>query len=238
MNVSPARRTRQADRAPMNTGRPRREFAGEVEERILDAAAKVFLARGFEGATIDEIAEEARAGKPTIYARFPQKEALFRAVVGRNVRKATSGESFTASGATEEERLKSLAKAVVDRTLASETLGLMRVTLAEAHRFPELASSVGSVANERSFELMAQLLGDLARSESLAALPAFAPERLLSTTRRFKDLVLLPLVVRALFGEDLASLRAEIDSHVSEAVAFFLAGCRSDPGDVSRGGRR
>jgi hypothetical protein len=32
-------------------GRPSRTLAGEVGQRILDAAAKVFLERGFEGAT-------------------------------------------------------------------------------------------------------------------------------------------------------------------------------------------
>jgi hypothetical protein len=48
---------------------------------ILDAARKVFLQRGFEGASIDEIDEAARSGKPTIYARFANKRALFTAVV-------------------------------------------------------------------------------------------------------------------------------------------------------------
>ena len=66
------------------------EGEGEVEERILDAAAKVFLERDFEGARVDEIADVARAGKPTIYARFPGKEALFAAVMVRNVREITS----------------------------------------------------------------------------------------------------------------------------------------------------
>src|SRR5262249_39991554 len=65
-------------------GRPPKERAGEVEERILDAAHKIFLARGFEGASVEEIAEAARAGKPTIYARFGDKRALFTAVMMRD----------------------------------------------------------------------------------------------------------------------------------------------------------
>ena len=67
----------------IRSGRPPRALAGEVEERILDAARKVFLERGLEGASIDEIADVAHAGKPTIYARFPGKEALFAAVMLR-----------------------------------------------------------------------------------------------------------------------------------------------------------
>ena len=48
----------------------------------------MFLKRGFEGASVDEIADVARAGKPTIYARFPGKEALFAAVMARTCAKS------------------------------------------------------------------------------------------------------------------------------------------------------
>src|ERR1700739_641230 len=87
------------------SGRPPRALAGEVEERILDAARKVFLERGFEGASVDEIADVARAGKPTIYARFPGKEALFGAVMAQKVRENTgSFERMTPIGETLDER--------------------------------------------------------------------------------------------------------------------------------------
>ncbi len=75
----PARQTK------IRSGRPPKELAGQVDERILDAARQVFLERGFEGASIEEIADTARSGKPTIYARFPNKEALFAAVVMRSI---------------------------------------------------------------------------------------------------------------------------------------------------------
>ncbi|HKN27166.1 MAG TPA: TetR/AcrR family transcriptional regulator [Roseiarcus sp.] len=85
----------QAGRSPVRCGRPPRELAGKVEERILDAAGKISLERGFSGATVDEIAEVACAGKPTIYARFPHKEALFTAVIERLMRRNTSLEGVS-----------------------------------------------------------------------------------------------------------------------------------------------
>src|ERR1700739_1386530 len=72
-------------RAAVRFGRPPKELAGEVDTRILDAARKMFLERGFEGASIDEIAAAARWGKPTIYARFRDKRALFTNVVTRDI---------------------------------------------------------------------------------------------------------------------------------------------------------
>ena len=74
-----------AKRAAVRFGRPPKELAGEVDARILDAARKIFLERGFEGASIDEIAAVARSGKPTIYARFRDKRALFTEVVTRDI---------------------------------------------------------------------------------------------------------------------------------------------------------
>jgi AcrR family transcriptional regulator len=200
-------------------------LAGKVEERILDAAGHVFLERGFEGASVDEIAEAASAGKPTIYARFPSKQALFAAVVERLVSRNPSLESLSCAGGSIEERLDALAAIILTRLLTPETIGLIRVAVAEARRFPDLATSVSRMGRERPAQAGAGVFGELAAWDNIGALPAFAPEKLPATARRFLDLVVLPMLVRALFGEDLAQLRAEIASHAARSVAFFLAAC-------------
>src|SRR5262245_46399807 len=143
-----------ARRAAVRFGRPPKELAGEVDERILDAARKIFVERGFEGASIDEIAEAARAGKPTIYARFGDKRALFTTVMTRDVvSRITQFKSELPTGATIEERLASLATAAVHWTLETERMGLMRLAVAEARRFPDLASTVIRTARELSTEV-------------------------------------------------------------------------------------
>jgi AcrR family transcriptional regulator len=214
-------------RAAVRFGRPPKEFAGAVEERILDAARNVFLERGFEGASIEKIAEAARSGKPTIYARFPGKEALFTAVVMRSVAANVARlEAYTPSGATIEQRLGSVAVTALEWILLSDSIGLMRVAIAEAPRFPDLASSVYAMARERGGQAVARLLAEAAQSDELGALPAFAPEHVVRTTQLFQDLVILPLATRALFGEKLKQLRAEIEPHAKRSIALFLAACR------------
>jgi AcrR family transcriptional regulator len=214
-------------RAAVRFGRPPKDLAGAVGERILEAARKVFLDRGFEGASIEEIAEAAHSGKPTIYARFPGKEALFTAVVMQSVAANTARvETLMPTGATIEERLESVAVAVLQWILASDAIGLMRVAVAESPRFPDLASSVYAMARDRGAQAVARLLAETAQSDDLGTLPAFAPELLTATTRFFQDVVLFPLVLRALFGEKLKRLCAEIKPHVTRSVAFFLAACR------------
>ena len=216
-----------ARRATVRFGRPPKGLAGAVEERILGAARKIFLERGFEGASIEEIAGAARSGKPTIYARFPSKEALFTAVVMQSVAANTARvETVAPTGATFEERLESVAAAVLQWILAGDSIGLMRVAIAESPRFPDLASSVYAMARERGAQASARLLAETAQSEELGTLPAFAPELLRTTTRFFQEVVLFPLMLRALFGENLEQLCAEIKPHVTRSVAFFLAACR------------
>jgi len=210
-------------------GRPPRGRVGEVDERILDAAQQVFLEHGLAGASIDEIASLASAGKPTIYARHSGKEALFAAVVKRSIAAVAAHiESQVPTGATIEARLASIGVTVLRWALASGTIDLMRLAVAEARRFPDLASSVHRMARERGAEAVAQLLSEAAHADPLGALPAFAPDRLATTTGFFQELVILPLIMRALYGEKLKSLCAEIEPHVKRSVAFFLAACRHD----------
>jgi AcrR family transcriptional regulator len=214
-------------RVAVRFGRPPKELAGEVDGRILDAARKVFLERGFEGASIDEIAEVARSGKPTIYARFRDKGALFTAVVTRDILSRISQfKGGVPTGATVEERLTSAATTLLHWGLDGDRIALMRLAVAEARRFPDLASTVSRTARDLSTELGVHLLGEVTRSDELSSLPAFAPERLATTARLFLDLVAVPMLLRALFEMNLKVLDAEVDAHVARAVAFFLAACR------------
>ena len=130
------------------------------------------------------------------------------------------------STGTIEERLARLATATVQLTLGPERLGLMRMAVAEARRFPDLAATVSQTARQLSTEVAARYLGEMTQSDPLGSLPAFAPERLATTARFFLDLVVVPFLLRALFELNPKTLQAEIGPHVARNVAFFLAACR------------
>ena len=211
----------------MRSGRPPKELAGEVDTRILDAARKMFLERGFEGASIDEIAEAARSGKASIYARFRDKRALFSEVMRRDIlARITAIKAEVPTGSTIEQRLASAASTLLHWGLNSDRIALMRLAIAEARRFPELGTTVSRTARDLSTDLGVQLLGELTQSDELRSLPAFAPEHLAATARVFLDIVAVPILFRGLFEVDLKALDQEVDAHVARGVAFFLAACR------------
>ena len=58
---------------------------------LLDAAEEVFVAKGFEGASLDEIAETAGYTRGAIYKHFAHKEDLFLAVNRRHNEQLLTG---------------------------------------------------------------------------------------------------------------------------------------------------
>jgi AcrR family transcriptional regulator len=62
----------------------RQERATSRQERILDAALDVFAERGYQQATVDDIAGVARTSKGGIYFHFPGKDAIFLALLDRS----------------------------------------------------------------------------------------------------------------------------------------------------------
>jgi AcrR family transcriptional regulator len=66
------------------SGRRQRE-RHERQLCILDAAARVFRAKGFSAATMDEVAAKAELSKGTLYLYFKNKDELFLAMASRKV---------------------------------------------------------------------------------------------------------------------------------------------------------
>jgi AcrR family transcriptional regulator len=191
-------------------GRLPRELAEKVDARILDAAEHVFLKRGFAGATVDEVAEVAHAGKTTIYSRYPSKKDLFAAVLLRNVSDLLQLSESSPQGATMEARLQNLGSKIVSRAMSHKT---------EAKRFPDIACQVSQLARERGIDEVARLLRDLDGAP--------VDDGQSEEAKIFMDLVVLPMVMRRLFGESLTILQAEVTPHVADRVAFFLAASKA-----------
>jgi AcrR family transcriptional regulator len=63
-----------------------RMTSAERREQLIAIARRLFAERGFEGASIEEIAARAQVSKPVVYEHFGGKEGLYAVVVDREVR--------------------------------------------------------------------------------------------------------------------------------------------------------
>ncbi|MEM7413699.1 MAG: helix-turn-helix domain-containing protein [Myxococcota bacterium] len=81
-------------------------------EAILDAALREFGTRGFRGTSLSRVAANAGVSRPTLYARYADKAALFRAVVQSGFDAALAGvEAAAASKGPVEEELRAILEA-------------------------------------------------------------------------------------------------------------------------------
>ena len=125
-------------------GRPSPAQAAALRESFLSAALASFLSRGYAATSIEAIAREAGVAKITIYRQFESKEALFHAVVHRAVDHARDVMQAVVvqTGADERTVLLDLVERMYLGATEPDTLALLRLVIAEAVRFPELAKTL------------------------------------------------------------------------------------------------
>ena len=71
----------------MSEGRAKARMTGtQRREQLIGIGRQVFAERGFEAASVEEIAERAAVSKPLVYEHFGGKEGLYAVVVDREVR--------------------------------------------------------------------------------------------------------------------------------------------------------
>lgn len=109
-------------------------------ERLLDAAAEVFLEHGFGIATVDIIATRAKASKKTLYSYFDRKEDIFVAAVQRLCERTLQPLHELEINDSDPERLLiAFGTRLLAQVLTPEAIAIHRVAISEATRFPELS---------------------------------------------------------------------------------------------------
>ncbi len=198
-------------------GRPPAGQAGEVDRRILHAATSLFLDRGFDATSCDQVAALAEAGKASIYARYANKEELFAAVVRHSVDRALAPSADVSCHLPLDARLLAVGRSILSHSLRPEVVALMRVVMTTAHRMPALARLADRIGREGGIARVAAVIvgGGEASPDTLA--------RALPLAANFIDLVFAPHQMRALMGEDLAVLQAAAPLRIRAAVDL-LAG--------------
>lgn len=201
-------------RAVMRTGR---KF-----EQVLEGARRVFLAHGFEGASVDEIAREAGVSKATLYSYFPDKRLLFLEVARSECqRQAAAAMTLVKPDLSPRDLLLAGARQIVEFFNSPMSLSIFRLCVAESERFPEMAADF-----YRNGPMMGRnLLADYLRCATEAGLlcvdePEFAAEQ-------FAELCKAGIFTQRLFGVA-GELSAEWCEKVAQsAVDMFLAryGC-------------
>ena len=133
---------------------------------ILDSGRPLFLRRGFDRTTMDEVAALAGVSKQTVYKHFADKQSLFTAlIVGEiDATERITHDHVTALGRSDdiEADLRHFARQHVRDVTAPHVVRMRRIVIAEAERLPELARTWHGRPG-RAHEALAEQIATLTR---------------------------------------------------------------------------
>ena len=200
-------------------GRPPHDVAVQ-RERILSAACRLFIERGFAECSVEAIGRAAGVTKRTIYELIGDKEALFRAVCTKLCANAAS---FNFDAAVTERPVRDIlldmAATILKFALEPQGLAFSRLLAVESMRFPGLVVTVMDEGRNALHEKMASIFADLAVRGKLAPVN---PSRAADC---FYDTIIGSRAMRAMLGYNEPYPAAdEIEQRVDMLLRGLLLG--------------
>lgn len=220
------------------TAKPKRETRAEKQARtraeLLATSAKVFARRGYNGASVEEIAEQAGYSHGAVYSNFDGKADLFLAVfeeyMAERARELATTQLAIDEGAPLEQRARALADQWMERFERNrESFVLHMEFIAHAGRDPELAGRFGS----RSAALREAISGYISQYQGEAGIELGLPPDDLALVLRALG---IGLAVEALVAPD--SVRQDLYGDFVELLVTLLRENPAEPAKPRRAGRK
>lgn len=198
--------------------------ASPARQKVLDAAVEVFLDRGFEQSSMEQVALAAGVARRTVFNLFDSKEALFRAAVEQAWAAMPIADIGTqdTSFADPEIGLTRMGLAISDFWAPQAAVAMVRLIISEHRRFPQLAQDYLSLGKLPALGALIEYLGELDRHGGLSV-----PDPDLAA-RQFVGLINEPLLWFRVLGQPGAPAEDRRAHVVDEAVKTFLARYRGN----------
>jgi TetR/AcrR family transcriptional repressor of mexJK operon len=189
----------------------------EKRAAILEAAMGLFPARGYDGASMEAIAQAAGVSKLTVYSHFADKEALFGAAVTECCAQMLPHRLFAPEPRLPvQAALTGIGRAFVDLMMDERANSLHRVMVSQAghnRRLTEIFFGHGPRAALQEMELFLRTAN--AEGSLRVDSPAQAAEHFFCLLKGEPH-------ARMVFGCCGSAGRGEIDAHLAATVDMFL----------------
>lgn len=118
---------------------------------ILRAAAKLFFEKGYEATTTRDIATLAKTSKRTVYAEFPSKDTILRALIGSSTVEFTEAIDLELPSTREHllATLRTFAAHFLKLVLDHRRLSMTRLAIAESLRSPEIGREIETSGRQK-----------------------------------------------------------------------------------------
>lgn len=191
---------------------------GRKFDQVLRGAREVFMADGFEGASVDDIARAAGVSKATLYSYFPDKRLLFVEVAQTECSRLADRVISMIDETKPAREVITIAATQLTAFLVSDfAQQLFRICIAESDRFPELGHAYYQAGPENGQAHMAAYL------EKAVAKGELVIEDIQTAAAQLSELCKARIWNLAAFGIQTGFTQAEIDKIALEAVETFMA---------------
>jgi TetR/AcrR family transcriptional regulator of autoinduction and epiphytic fitness len=194
-------------------------------DAILSAASLVFIKHGYEGTSMDLVAQAAGAARRTLYNQFPEgKQELFRAVAERMWRAFPVMDIATeeAALADPEAGLRRIGYAITNFWAPPLAIAFLRMVIAEGPRFPDLTRSFFEVGKTPALSAVRNYIAELGRRGVLKITNAEL------SSRQFIGLIEETVLWVRVMGDEKQLTTQENEEVVEQAVAIFLGFYRAE----------
>lgn len=138
----------------------RAESREQTRKRLLSAAARLFAKNGFQGTSVDDVAEAAGYSKGALYYNFASKDELFEALVEDEIEQMIAGLETALAGAhTIDEKLAAMQRVLTEEEQHSHGQQLELEVITQALRDRRLRRTVGK-AYTRMRDAIASLIDE------------------------------------------------------------------------------
>lgn len=189
-------------------------------ERLVRLAAPLFLKKGYDNVSIDDIIGVAGGSKATIYAWFGGKQGLFEAVVRQKCDDVTLAIDIDVGG-TLEEQLTKIGQSFVTMVLTPPILEFHRLMVSIGRTFPQAGRLFFLSGPSSAYSIVARWIE---RRQKEGLLIDEDPYRLAIL---FLDMLIGEHQLGWLTSMPRAAQKAKVDETVRVAVRVFLGGCRT-----------
>jgi AcrR family transcriptional regulator len=149
--------------------KPQIEEDSAKRRQIIEGARAVFLAQGFDAASMNDIARMAGVSKGTLYVYFANKEQLFQAICSEECQEHAEGLfKFQPDDQDVEATLTRVGVDFVKFLCRPEKASSARAVIAIAERMPEVGKSFYETGPARGIALLASYLEDQVSAGALA----------------------------------------------------------------------
>ena len=191
---------------------------GRKYDQVVAGARKVFLAAGFEGASVDLIAKEAGVSKATLYSYFPDKRVLFVEVAKEEcARQADRALRVEQSDLPVREMLTAISRSMMEFLTSSFAHRIFRICVAESDRFPELGQEFYMSGPQLMEDGLSEYFTQACSRGELKI------DDIRLAAQQFEALIKADVFVKMVFNLIEKPEQNEIDRVIEGAVETFLA---------------